>query len=53
MPFTKDFIKASPTITEGDSFYWVSPNILDKYNYVLMQVQRTFAFAETEGLKGY
>jgi hypothetical protein len=53
MSFTKDFVKASTTITEGDSFCWVSPNVLDKYNYVLMRVQRAVAFAETKGLKGY
>lgn len=30
VPFTKDFIKAFLTITSAVSFYWISPNILDK-----------------------
>ena len=30
VPFTKDFIKAFPTLTAANSFYWLSPNILDK-----------------------
>ena len=30
VPFTKDFIKAFPTLTAAVSFYWISPNILDK-----------------------
>jgi hypothetical protein len=30
VPFTKDVIKAFPTVTAEVSFYWISPNILDK-----------------------
>lgn len=36
VPFTNYFIKTFPTLTAAVSFYWISPNILDKQNYVLM-----------------